>query len=80
MAKKFMNLYFREEMSRASDLNDYYSIPLDSKILIIQNSLKKEIKSKFIEDYTSHNTKQLNLEVKSKLLELPYIRNYLSKN
>ncbi len=80
--KIYESLLSREEMSRASDLNDYYSIPLDSKDLNYSKFFEEGNKKvSLLEDYTSHNTKQLNLEeVKSKLLELPYIRNYLSQN
>ena len=78
--KLYESLLSREEMSKAIDLKDYYSIPLDTKDLNYSKFFEegnKEISS--LEDYTSHNTKKLNLEeVKNKLLQLPYIKKFLT--
>ncbi len=78
--KLYESLLSREEMSRASDLNNYFSIPLDTKDLNYSKFFEEGNKNiSNLEDYTSHNTKQLNLEeVKSKLLELPYVMKYLN--
>lgn len=77
--KLYESLLSREEMSKALDLKNYFSIPMDTKDLNYSKFFEegnKEISS--LEDYTSHNTKQLNLEeVKTKLLELPYIQKCL---
>ena len=66
-------------MSRAIDLSDYFSIPLDNKDMNYSaffDQGNKEVSN--INDYTSHNTNQLSLkEVKEKLLKLSYIKQYL---
>ncbi len=77
--KLYESLLSREEMSRAIDLNDYFSIPLDNKDMNYSaffDEGNKEVST--VKDYTSHNTKQLSIkEVKEKLLELSYIKQYL---
>tara|TARA_B100000945_G_C20020420_1_gene429713 strand:- start:120 stop:530 length:411 start_codon:yes stop_codon:yes gene_type:complete len=77
--KLYESLLSREEMSRAIDLNDYFSIPLDNKDMNYSaffDEGNKEVST--LKDYTSHNTKQLSIkEVKEKLLELSYIKQYL---
>jgi len=77
--KLYESLLSREEMSRASDLSDYFSIPLDNKDMNYSaffDEGNKEVSN--IHDYTSHNTKQLSIkEVKEKLLQLSYIKQYL---
>ena len=79
--KLYESLLSREEMSRAINHENYFSIPLDTKDLNYSKFFEegnKEISKE--EDYTSHNTKKLNKEeVKIKLLELPYIQEYLSR-
>ena len=79
--KLYESLISREEMYKALDLKDYFLFHLIQKILIFKifEEGNKEISS--LEDYTSHNTNQLNLEeVKTKLLELPYVKKCLKKN
>lgn len=78
--KLYESLLSREEMSRASNLKNYFSIPLDTKDLNYSKFFEEGNKNiSSLEDYTSHNTKQLNVEeVKTKLLELPYIKKYLN--
>ncbi len=77
--KLYESLLSREEMSRAIDHKDYFSIPLENKDLNYSKFFdqgNKEVSN--IEDYTSHNTDQLSKEeVKQKLLTLPYIEQYL---
>ena len=77
--KLYESLLSREEMSRAIDHKDYFSIPLENKDLNYSKFFdqgNKEVSN--IEDYTSHNTEQLSKEeVKEKLLTLPYIEQYL---
>lgn len=78
--KLYESLLSREEMSRASNLKNYFSIPLDTKDLNYSKFFEEGNRNiSSLEDYTSHNTKQLNVEeVKTKLLELPYIKKYLN--
>jgi UDP-glucose 4-epimerase len=64
--KLFESLVSREEMARAEDLGGYYRIPADSRDLNYDKYFvegQPEIAK--IEDYTSHNTRRLNVaEVK----------------
>ena len=71
MVKNFYeSLLSREEMSRAKNLKDYFSIPLDNKDMNYSaffDKGNKEVSN--LMDYTSHNTQQLSIkEVKEKLL------------
>ena len=75
--KLYETLVNREEMAKAEDLDNFFRIPLDSRDLnyakyFIQGD--KQISKE--EDYTSHNTKRLNVdEVVDKLLKLDFIQN-----
>jgi UDP-glucose 4-epimerase len=74
--KLFETLVNREEMVKAIDEGDYYRIPADTRDLNY-NKFFTEGESKIFkaEEYTSHNTYQLNLqETKDLLLKLPSIR------
>ena len=74
--KLYESLVSREEMARAEDLGRYYRIPADSRDLNYdmyfiegQTSISK------FDDYTSHNTRRLDIEqVKQVLLELDIVR------
>jgi UDP-glucose 4-epimerase len=78
--KLYESLISREEMARASDLGAYYRIPADNRNLNYAKYFSdgEEIIS-HTDDYTSHNTKRLNVEeVKSLLLGLDYIKEELN--
>jgi UDP-N-acetylglucosamine 4,6-dehydratase/5-epimerase len=66
----------REEMTRAEDLKEYYRIPADTRDLNYNKYFTKgEKKISEMEEYTSNNTKRLNLEeTKILLLKLKFIR------
>jgi UDP-N-acetylglucosamine 4,6-dehydratase/5-epimerase len=74
--KLYESLVSREEMARAEDLGRYYRIPADSRDLNYdmyfiegQTSISRS------DDYTSHNTRRLDLEqVKQVLLKLDIVR------
>ena len=74
--KLFESLVSREEMSRAEDLGGYYRIPADSRDLNYDKYFvegQPEIAQ--IEDYTSHNTRRLNVtEVKEVVGRLEMVR------
>lgn len=74
--KLYESLVSREEMVRAEDLGDYYRIPADSRDLNYDRYFvegEREISE--VEDYTSHNTRRLDLEqVKEMLLQLDLIK------
>jgi UDP-glucose 4-epimerase len=74
--KIYETLVNREEMAKAEELENYYRIPADTRDLNY-NKFFSEGESKIFkaEEYTSHNTYQLNLkETKDLLLKLPSIR------
>ena len=74
--KLYESLVSREEMAHAEDLGDYYRIPADSRNLNYNKYfVEGETKISKIEDYTSHNTKLLNVaEVKAVLMKLAIVR------
>ena len=69
----------REEMTKAIDLGPFYRIPSDNRDLNYSLYLEKGIeKSKIIEEFNSHNTKQLNVsEIIKLLMELDFIKEEL---
>lgn len=74
--KIYETLVNREEMVKAEDMENYYRIPADTRDLNY-NKFFIEGESKIFkaEEYTSHNTYQLNLEeTKQLLLKLRFIR------
>ena len=75
--KLFETLVNREEMVRAIELKKYYRIPADTRELNYNKYFSKgENKISKVEEYTSHNTRRLNLEqTKEMLLKLDFIRN-----
>ncbi len=67
--KLFESLVSREEMARAEDLGDYYRIPADSRDLNYNKYFvegQPEIAQ--LEDYTSHNTRRLDVEQVKKIV------------
>lgn len=78
--KLYESLISREEMAKAEDMGNYYRIPADNRDLnYAQFFSEGEEKIAQFDDYTSHNTKQLNIEqVKSLLLNLDFIREELN--
>ena len=79
--KLFETLLNREEMSIAQDSRDYYRIPVDARDLNYNkyfNEGEEKISGK--EDYTSNNTKILNVEeIKEVLLKVDCIQEALGK-
>ena len=73
--KLFESLVSREEMVKAEDLGDYYRIPSDSRDLNYgKYFIEGEIEVSAVDDYTSHNTKRLDIEgVKKTLMKLDII-------
>jgi len=78
--KLFESLVSREEMARAEDLGGYFRIPSDSRDLNYgKYFVEGEIEVSEIEDYTSHNTRRLDIDgVKNTLLKLEIIREALN--
>jgi UDP-glucose 4-epimerase len=73
--KLYESLVNKEEMVKAIDLGDYYRIPADNRDLNYDLYFSKgETDISTIEDYTSHNTKRLDVEgTKKLLLKLDFI-------
>jgi UDP-glucose 4-epimerase len=75
--KLFESLLSREEMFQAKDMGNFYRIPSDNRDLNYAKYFATGQKSiSKIKDYTSHNTKRLNIEeLKELLMSLDFIRN-----
>jgi UDP-N-acetylglucosamine 4,6-dehydratase/5-epimerase len=74
--KLYESLVSREEMARAEDLGDYYRIPADSRDLNYDKYfVEGQVGISEIDDYTSHNTRRLNVQqVKEVLMKLDIIQ------
>ena len=74
--KLFESLVSREEMARAEDLGEYYRIPSDTRDLNYgKYFVEGEIEVSEVDDYTSHNTRRLDMQgVKETLMKLDIIR------
>ncbi len=77
--KLYESLISREEIAHAQDMGGYYRIPADNRDLNYAKYFSEgEEKISHLDDYTSHNTQQLNVEqVKALLLNLDYIQEEL---
>jgi len=81
--KLYESLLGSEEGSRAVDRGDYFQVPLDARALDYQIYFEKGQSESSVDcAYTSHNTRQLNVEEVTKLIsDLPefarYKENYL---
>ena len=77
--KLFESLISREEMVRTEDENKYFKILPDNRNLNYEKYFvegNEQINN--LNDYTSHNTKQLDVsEIKDLLISLPFIQNEL---
>jgi UDP-glucose 4-epimerase len=78
--KLFESLVSREEMARAEDMGRYYRVPADNRELNYEKFfVEGEVEIAEFDDYTSHNTRRLDVDgVKELLLELDYIREELN--
>ena len=74
--KLYESLVSREEMARSEDLGAYFRIPADSRDLNYDKYfVEGETQISRIDDYTSHNTRQLNVsQVKDVLMKLAMVR------
>ncbi len=77
--KLYESLISREEMAHAYDMGDYYRIPADNRDLNYAKYFTEgEQVIAEMDDYTSHNTRRLDVEqVKALLLKLDYIQEEL---
>ena len=67
-------------MAQAIDMGRYYRIPTDSRDLNYAKYFSEgEVDISALDDYTSHNTRRLNVEeIKSLLLTLDFIKDELN--
>ena len=74
--KLYESLLSREEMAIAKNIDKYYKIPMDDRDLNYEKYFSKGQKNiSSYKDYTSHNTKKLNLSnLKKLLLKLEVIK------
>lgn len=74
--KLYETLVTKEELQRSEDMGDYYRIRLDDRNLNYTKYFTVgDVKEALVNDYTSHNTKRLNVkEVENLLLSLPEVR------
>ncbi len=80
--KLYESLLSREEMSRVKDDGNFYRLPSDNRGLNYEKFFERG--QKILDEskeYTSHNTKRLNIsEIKEKLLNLDFIKTALINN
>jgi UDP-N-acetylglucosamine 4,6-dehydratase/5-epimerase len=74
--KLYESLASREELARAEDMGDYYRVPIDDRDLNYEKYFTKgDSGEASLENYSSHNTTQLDVEqIKDLLLTLPEVR------
>jgi UDP-glucose 4-epimerase len=78
--KIFETLATREELVKSEDMGDYYRVRMDDRDLNYAKYFTEgDAKEAELDDYTSHNTKRLDVkEVEELLLTLPEIRRALA--
>lgn len=76
--KVYETLLTKEEYHVAQDMKDFYRVPADTRDLNYNKYFVDGVEEKLEEEYTSHNTYRLSVEeIKTKLLELPFIQDEL---
>lgn len=78
--KLYESLISREEMAHAEDMGNYYRIPADNRDLNYAKYFSEgDNEVSVADDYTSHNTRRLNVEqIKQLLLGLDFIQEELN--
>lgn len=79
--KLYETLLTREEMARATDLGGYFRVEADVRDLNYAKYFSEgEDALSAVQDYHSHNTRQLDLgDVKALLRDLPYVREEMDR-
>ena len=77
--KIYETLATREELAKAEDMGDYYRVPMDDRDLNYSKYFTEgDTTESALEDYTSHNTEQLDVVAVEKLmLTLPEVQEAL---
>jgi UDP-glucose 4-epimerase len=79
--KMFETLCSKEEMSKATEMKDFYRVPADFRDLNYTKYIQEEGAELIDEEYNSENTRRLNVEeLKELLLTLEYVRTELDLN
>lgn len=78
--KIYETLATREELTKAEDMGDYYRVPMDDRDLNYGKYFTEgDTREREFDDYTSHNTDQLDVTaVERLLLTLPEVRTELT--
>ena len=78
--KLYESLISREEMAHAKEMENYFRIPADNRDLNYAKYFSEGDQGvSLLDDYTSHNTRRLNVEqVKQLLLRLEFIKEELN--
>lgn len=78
--KLYESLISREEMAHAKEMDNYYRIPADNRDLNYAKYFSEgDQEIALLDDYTSHNTRRLNVEqIKQLLLGLDFIKEELN--
>ena len=78
--KLYESLISREEMAHAKEMDNYYRIPADNRDLNYAKYFSEGDQGiSLLDDYTSHNTRRLNVEqIKQLLLRLDFIEEELN--
>lgn len=79
--KLFETLVSREEMAKVDDLGRYYRIPADNRDLNYELFISTgDVAANAVDDYTSHNTRQLSVEETEQLmLSLGHVQHMLKR-
>lgn len=77
--KIYETLATREELAKAEDMGDYYRVPMDGRDLNYSKYFTEgDTTESSLEDYTSHNTEQLDVAaLEALMLTLPEVREAL---
>lgn len=77
--KIYETLATREELAKSEDMGDYYRVPMDDRDLNYSKYFTEgDTTESTLEDYTSHNTEQLDVAaVEALMLTLPEVREAL---
>lgn len=79
--KLFETLVSREEMAKVDDLGRYYRIPADNRDLNYELFISTgDVAANTVDDYTSHNTRQLSVEETERLMfSLDHVQHMLKR-
>lgn len=73
--KKYESLCSKEEMSKATDMGNFYKVPADFRDLNYTKYIQEDGPALINEEYNSDNTQRLNVEqLKQLLLTLDYVQ------